>query len=136
MISLCATLEKVPQVRSLLNDAESLLLQVLAENSHELPETVSLIGRSIADDPPISVTDGGVIREGFSGELDELRGLSANAKKTIAGFEKAELPRIVRRVSLLLAERPLVLCHSCRRRLRAHGRRLHASLYPEAGASH
>ena len=77
-----------------LADATSLLLQVLAESIFELPEVRDLIDRAIADEPPVVLTDGGVIRGGFDAELDEkLRGISNSAKQTIAGFEEGERTR-------------------------------------------
>ncbi|MGB7070312.1 MAG: DNA mismatch repair protein MutS [Pyrinomonadaceae bacterium] len=87
--SLC----KTPEINFALNDATSLLLQVLSENIFELPEIRALIEASIADDPPTNLTDGGVIRPGFNAELDELRNTSLIAKQTIAAFEDSERER-------------------------------------------
>lgn len=93
LISLRDTLETLPKLRAVLSDSRSLLLQVLHENIHELPEVRELIEQAIEDDPPVNIADGGVIRSGYSEELDELRGLASDAKKTIAGFEKNERDR-------------------------------------------
>jgi DNA mismatch repair protein MutS len=84
--SLCQT----PKLNLTLSDAQSLLLQVLSENIFELPLIRQLIENSIADDPPVNLNDGGVIRTGYNKELDELRAISLNAKQTIAGFEERE----------------------------------------------
>jgi DNA mismatch repair protein MutS len=59
----------------------------------ELPETRALIEQGIADDPPIKLSDGGAIRDGYSAELDELRSISRNAKQTIASLEARERAR-------------------------------------------
>ncbi|QQS41979.1 MAG: DNA mismatch repair protein MutS [Acidobacteriota bacterium] len=93
LVSLRESLERLPEVHKILRDAGSLLVKVLCENAHDLPETVSLIAEAIEDDPPVNVADGGVIREGFNAELDELRGIASSAKQTIAGFERAERSR-------------------------------------------
>ncbi|HEY7305498.1 MAG TPA: DNA mismatch repair protein MutS [Bryobacteraceae bacterium] len=45
---------------------------------------------AIADEPPPNLADGGTIRDGFHSELDELRGLSRNAKQYIAAIERRE----------------------------------------------
>ncbi len=63
------------------------------ENVFELPEIRSLLDRGLTDEPPVNVTDGGVIREGYSSELDELRDLSRSGKQTIAAFEETERER-------------------------------------------
>lgn len=93
LIALKSSLDQVPRINETLADATSLLLQVLSENIFELPEIRDLIGRAIADEPPVNVNDGGVIRTGFDAELDEIRGISSSAKQTIASFEEQERTR-------------------------------------------
>ncbi len=93
LMALKRTMDQTPLLNQTLADASSLLLQVLSENIFELPETCDLIGRAIADEPPINVSDGGVIRAGFDPELDEIRGISTSAKQIIAAFEEQEKAR-------------------------------------------
>lgn len=93
LIALRRSIGEAPLVNETLSDATSLLLQVLSENIFELPETRDLIDRAISDEPPINITDGGVIRDGYDAELDELRGISTSAKQTIAAFEEKERAR-------------------------------------------
>lgn len=93
LIALNRSLSQTPKINFSLSDAQSLLLQVLSENIFELPEIQKLIEDSIADEPPVNLTDGGIIRAGFNQELDELRGISNSAKQTIAGFEEEEKRR-------------------------------------------
>ncbi|HKR10894.1 MAG TPA: DNA mismatch repair protein MutS [Pyrinomonadaceae bacterium] len=93
---LCAmlrSLDQVPAIRETLSGLESSLLEVLAENTDELPDVRALIAQSIDDDPPAKVVDGGVIRDGYSPELDELRSISRNAKQIIAALEATERTR-------------------------------------------
>jgi DNA mismatch repair protein MutS len=93
---LCAilkSLNQVPAIREILRDADSSLLEVLLENTDELPDIRSLIERSINEDPPIKLSDGDTIREGYSAELDELRSTSRNAKQIIATLEATERTR-------------------------------------------
>ncbi len=87
------SLNQVPDIRALLSGAQSSLLQVLAESIEELPELRELLTKSICDDPPARVGDGGAIREGYSAELDDLRSTSRNAKQTIATLEATERSR-------------------------------------------
>ncbi len=93
LIALGSSLAQMPTINASLADAESLLLQVLSENIHELPEIRSLIDNAIAAEPPLNLSDGGTIRSGFNDELDELREISRNAKQTIAEFEEKERAR-------------------------------------------
>lgn len=93
ILALKQTLDQAPLVNEVLSDANSLLIQVLAENIFELPEVRDLIARSVADEPPVNLTDGGVIREGFDADLDELRSLSTSGKQNIAAIEDRERER-------------------------------------------
>jgi len=93
LLALRRSVGQAPEINRQLADSRSLLLQVLSENIFELPELLELIDRSIADEPPVNIADGGVIRDGFSPELDELRQISRSGKQTIASFEEAERQR-------------------------------------------
>ncbi|MDQ2918656.1 MAG: DNA mismatch repair protein MutS [Verrucomicrobiota bacterium] len=93
LIALNRSLSQTPNINQTLSDAQSLLLQVLSENIFELPEIRTLIESSISDEPPPNIADGGVIRDGYNAELDELRQISRSAKQTIASFETQEKQR-------------------------------------------
>src|SRR3989440_1912430 len=93
LLALRVSLDRVPKLRELLANAESSLLQVLNESMDELADVRALIASAIEDDPPAKVVDGGVIRSGYSAELDELRSLSRGAKQTIAALEAEERAR-------------------------------------------
>jgi DNA mismatch repair protein MutS len=91
--SLRCSLDRVPAIREVLSHAESSLLQILHESMDELADLRALIASSVEDDPPAKVIDGGVIKNGYSPELDELRSISRNAKQTIAALEAEERAR-------------------------------------------
>jgi DNA mismatch repair protein MutS len=93
LVALRHSLDQVPQVRETLVNSQSSLLQVLNEAADELADVRALIAAAIEDDPPAKVVDGGVIRNGYSTELDELRSLSRDAKQTIASLEADERAR-------------------------------------------
>lgn len=93
---LCAmlrSLNQVPAIREVLRGLEASLIEVLVENTDELPDVRDLIARAINDDPPIKLSDGDTIRAGYSAELDELRSTSRNAKQIIATLEATERSR-------------------------------------------
>jgi len=93
LAALRRSLEQVPAIRQTLSDAEPSLLQVLRENADELTDIRELLAKSISDEPPLNLADGGAIRENYSAELDELRALSRDAKQTIAALEARERTR-------------------------------------------
>ncbi len=93
LVAMLRSLNQVPEIREALTGLSSSMLQVLAENTDELPDIRSLIAKAINDDPPVKLTDGGAIREGYSAELDELRSVSTNAKQIIAAMEATERTR-------------------------------------------
>src|SRR5207248_11307774 len=86
LAALRRSLEQVPIIRQTLSDAETSLLQVLYESADELPDVRELIAHAISDDPPLTLSDLGAIRDGYSTELDELRAVNCDAKQTIAAL--------------------------------------------------
>lgn len=93
LIAMMRSLNQVPAIREVLRGLDASLLEVLVENTDELPDVRELIARAINDDPPLKLTDGDTIREGYSAELDELRSTSRNAKQIIATLEATERAR-------------------------------------------
>jgi len=92
LLALKRALETVPQVRTLLEeDGEAVAW--LRDALHPCPDLVDLIARAIREEPEGPVGQGGVIREGFSPELDELRWAVRNARDYIAGLEQRERER-------------------------------------------
>jgi DNA mismatch repair protein MutS len=93
LCALLRSLNQIPLIQETLSDSQASLLQVLNESLDGMPQVRALISRAIADDPPIKLSDGGAIRDGYSSELDELRDTSRNAKRTIASLEARERTR-------------------------------------------
>jgi DNA mismatch repair protein MutS len=69
------------------------LLRELTAQIVPLPELVDLIQRAIADEPPIAIKEGGMIRDGFDAALDELRMASRGGKDWIAKLQQQEIER-------------------------------------------
>jgi DNA mismatch repair protein MutS len=69
------------------------LLRELAYELTELPEMVALLSRAIVDEPPLTLKDGGVIRDGFDAALDELREAQRSGKDWIARLQSQEAER-------------------------------------------
>lgn len=93
LLSLKNSADCIPQIKSLLSDATSSLLEVLRDDLDELTDICELINNSIADEPPANLNDGGVIKLGYNSELDELRSIRQNAQGIIASIEIRERNR-------------------------------------------
>ena len=59
----------------------------------ELPDLIELLGHAVADEPPLAVKEGGMIRDGFSTELDELRSAARGGKDWLAKLQQDEIAR-------------------------------------------
>ncbi len=87
--ALRADLEALPSPES---ETGALKTQILDE-LHEFPQLVALLGNALVDEPPVSPKDGGLIRDEFSSELDELRSASRDGKEWIAQMQQSERER-------------------------------------------
>ena len=85
------TLLLLPPLKKILNKSKK--LSSLAENIIILNEITDLIARAIKDHPPVTIKEGGIIKEGFNPELDRLREISGNSKQWIAELEDKEKDR-------------------------------------------
>ncbi len=90
LAALRISLEKLPQIIDLLAPLGSPMLTGLRESLDTLPDMAALISSSIVDDPPFVLREGGLIREGYHSELDELRSISREGKGWIARLEQEE----------------------------------------------
>jgi DNA mismatch repair protein MutS len=77
--------------RSRQQGAEGSLVCDLQTQTSELPDLVELIGRAILEEPPLTVKEGGLIRDGFDSSLDELRGAMRGGKDWIAKLQQDEI---------------------------------------------
>lgn len=69
------------------------LLSSLRDQLDDLADVAELLERAIADEPPVTITEGGLIRAGFSSELDELRDAAAHGRDWIAALQDRERAR-------------------------------------------
>ena len=93
LVALKESLERVPEIRERLLSFGSDLLQEIAQGLDPLEEVVQKIRERIVDDPPATVTEGGIIQDGYHQELDELRSISREGKGWIAKLEAEERRR-------------------------------------------
>ena len=83
----------LPDLQKALTPVNSHHVVRLATTISEYPELSDLLERAIIDNPPVVIRDGGVIREGFDEELDELRNISENAGQFLLDVETRERER-------------------------------------------
>ena len=93
LLGLARGLRALPAVKALLLQLESPMLQKLAGQIDPLADCASLIEKTIVDEPPLTVKDGGIIRKGASPEADALRDIMEGGSGTIAAIEAAEKER-------------------------------------------
>lgn len=93
LVALRQSLQRLPAIDDLLGDFQVPFLANLREQLDLLPELVDLIASAIVDDPPFVLREGGIVRDGFDPELDELRAISREGKGWIARLEQEEKER-------------------------------------------
>ncbi|MFC5700011.1 DNA mismatch repair protein MutS [Cohnella faecalis] len=88
--ALKASLQRVPAIRSLCRELGTGTLEQLRNSLDPCDDIASAIESAIADEPPVTVREGGLIRAGFDAKLDELREAGQNGKRWIAELERKE----------------------------------------------
>jgi DNA mismatch repair protein MutS len=90
LIALRHSLEIIPRLMDIMSTESASDIDWLKAELKPCPETVELLASAIADEPAASPGEGGVIRPGFSEELDSLRTTSQNARQYLANLERQE----------------------------------------------
>ena len=90
MITLKNSLERLPEVKSVLAMCQSHKLKELYDNLDELKDVFALIEKSIVEDPPMTIKDGGIIKLGYDEEIDTLKRASTEGKTWLAKLEADE----------------------------------------------
>ncbi len=91
--ALARSLAIVPSFKTRLATAKCARLREISEQLDHVPEVSDRVMRALSDEPPVNLTDGGAIRDGFDPRLDELRDISRNSKTYLAQIELRERTR-------------------------------------------
>ncbi len=91
--ALASSLSALPAAADLLEGAGAGLLAATGRSLRGLEELAALLERAVADEPPATTGEGGMIRRGWSEELDRIVGISADGKGVIASLEARERQR-------------------------------------------
>jgi DNA mismatch repair protein MutS len=90
LVGLRRSLQQLPELKERLADRQAALLVALGEAVDTVPEVEGLIATAIRPEPPAVLTEGDLIRDGYSPELDDLRLTSREGRNWIAKFEAEE----------------------------------------------
>lgn len=99
LISMKLSLMRIPELKSLLTNVNtqgekaSALLNELYDRIDDFEDVSSLIENALVDEPPITITEGEIIKDGFDEELDSMKRAIADGKAWIAGLENTERER-------------------------------------------
>ncbi|WP_320978659.1 DNA mismatch repair protein MutS, partial [Hungatella effluvii] len=90
LISFRNSLEMLPYIKDLMGEFTTPLLKELWEELDALEDVHDLVSRAIVEDPPISLRDGGIIKDGYHEETDKLRHAKTEGKTWLAELESRE----------------------------------------------
>ncbi|MEJ2684886.1 MAG: DNA mismatch repair protein MutS [Candidatus Sulfobium sp.] len=93
LVAIRNSLSELPGIKTALSSAREPGLKSLAEEMPDFSLLGDLIERSVADTPPLSIREGGIIKEKFHGEVDELRNVSTRSRDFISAMELRERKR-------------------------------------------
>lgn len=81
------SIEKIPRIKNVLSSSECIELKKLAEQLDDLEDIYNLIDSSIVDEPPVNITEGGLIKKGFNKDLDKIRNDRIIGKEKLVQYE-------------------------------------------------
>jgi DNA mismatch repair protein MutS len=90
LIAIKSSLKKIPFIKEILANFKVSTIKQIGTSLEELNNIVEKIEEALVDNPPNQVNDGGIIKSGFSAELDELRDIAIHGKEWIANLQKGE----------------------------------------------
>lgn len=90
LVALRESLAVIPRLKNILHDASSELLKQLESRMNLHQDVYELLCQGIKDEPGVVIRNGGVIRDGYSKELDEIRAIAANGKEFLKKLEEEE----------------------------------------------
>ena len=93
LAAIARTLRYLPTIKAKIAARKSALLRDLEENLELCQDLRTLLDAALVDDPPNSAKEGGLIKPGYSKELDELRDIAKGGKEWIARFQASEIAR-------------------------------------------
>ena len=88
--AICQSIEKLPRIKALISGFKSDYMKNIADELDTLDDISDLLSRAIVDTPPLTVREGGMIREGFNSDLDYYRSIKNGGTNIMAEIEERE----------------------------------------------
>ncbi|TXT60460.1 MAG: DNA mismatch repair protein MutS [Promethearchaeota archaeon] len=88
-----SSLEKIPIIRNLLEEAQIPEIESFLEKIHPFKKVQQLISKSIKEEPPTTIKEGNIIKDGYNEEIDDLRDILRNGKNYILEYEETQKKR-------------------------------------------
>ena len=93
LISFANSMEMLPHIKTVLKDFDAKLLQEIDRQIDGLEDLFQLIKDSICEEPPVTIREGGIIKEGFDEDIDRLRKAKTEGKNWLAQLEETDRER-------------------------------------------
>lgn len=90
LVAFQSSLKLLPYIKTLLSDFKKGMLADIYEELDTLEDLYDLLERSIIEDPPIQIKEGGIIKDGFSEQIDQLKKAKTEGKQWLADLEERE----------------------------------------------
>ena len=92
-LTLLASLEELPEIKSLLADCGSEILHKLYMSMDDLKDVADELRGALSEDAPANIKDGGIFRNGYNADLDSYRSISKDSKSLLAAIEAEQKQR-------------------------------------------
>ncbi|MCM1252607.1 MAG: DNA mismatch repair protein MutS [Clostridium sp.] len=93
LIAFRISLKMLPSIKTVLQDTHTPLLSEIASQMDDLSDLFQLIDNAIVEEPPLALKEGGIIKEGFKEQIDELRKAKTEGKNWLAALENEDRER-------------------------------------------
>jgi DNA mismatch repair protein MutS len=93
LLAIAQSLEALPEIQVLIGDHPTALLASLATEIQPQPDLVAHVTAAIHPEPPMTVKEGGIIKDGYREELDDLRKAASSGRNWLAEYQMAEQER-------------------------------------------
>ncbi|MDE7095187.1 MAG: DNA mismatch repair protein MutS, partial [Anaeroplasmataceae bacterium] len=90
LVWLRKSLQYIPEIKALISNLDLETAKDYAEEIFDHQELFSILSKALVDNPPLSIKEGGMIKEGFDEKLDEIKSILSNSKEWILNYEKSQ----------------------------------------------
>ncbi len=88
--AMTTVLQRLPQLKNVLEQSEESLVHTLSGQLNPLPELTAELDKALVEEPPYLLSDGGIIKAGYNSEIDELRRITSDGKQWLLNIEAQE----------------------------------------------